>query len=119
MAFRVWVDTGEPISAIQSLKEYFRDGGVSIIKAAFTHTYFVHPDAVREKTPFFPDRVRRSREHYPKLDKGASATWDGGDGRARSSLMTTRERRWRGSVHRAQARPEVWLWPAPHLGQHP
>ena len=43
MAFRVWVDTGEPISVIQSLEEYFRDGGVSIIKSAFTHTYFVPP----------------------------------------------------------------------------
>lgn len=80
MTFRVRDHTGEPISTIQSLEEYFRDGGVSIIQAAFTHTYFVRPDAVREKTPFFPDRVRRSREHYPKLDKGASAKWDG-DGR--------------------------------------
>ena len=81
MTFRVQVHVGEPVSAIQSLEEYFRNGGVSIIQAAFTHTYFVHPDAVRAKTPFFPDRVRRSREHYPQLDKGASATWDGGDSR--------------------------------------
>ena len=81
MTFRTRVHTGELISAIQSLEEYFRDGGVSIVESAFTHTYFVHPDAVREKTPFFPDRVRRSREHYPKLDKGAGSTWDG-DGRA-------------------------------------
>ncbi len=36
---------------------------------------------VRERTPFFPDRARRSREHYPNLDKGAQATWDAGDGR--------------------------------------
>ena len=41
----------------------------------------MHPDAVRERTPFFPDRARRSREHYPKLDKGDRATWDAGDRR--------------------------------------
>ena len=81
MTFRTQVHVGEPVSAIQSLGEYFRNGRVSIIQAAFTHTYFISPDAVRARTPFFPDRVRRSREHYPKLDKGASATWDTGDGR--------------------------------------
>ena len=32
MTFRVRVHTGEPISAIQSLEEHFRDGGVSIIQ---------------------------------------------------------------------------------------
>ena len=81
MAIRTKIHVDEPVSAIQSLEEYFQDGGVSIIQAAFTHTYFVRPDAVREKTPFFPDRVRRSREHYPQLDKGARTAWHAGDGR--------------------------------------
>ena len=72
---------GALVSPIQSLEEYFREGGVSIVQAAFAHTYFVHPDAVREKTPYFPDRARQSREHYPGLFKGQSANWQAGDGR--------------------------------------
>ena len=81
MTIRVRIHVEDPISAIGSLEGYFRNGGVSIIQAAFTHTYFAHPDAVREKTPFFPDRARRSREHYPNLEKGARSTWRAGDGR--------------------------------------
>ena len=81
MTVRVRVHVEEPVSAIRSLEDYFRNGGASIIQAAFTHTYFAHPDEVREKTPFFPDRARRSREHYPHLDKGDRATWHAGDGR--------------------------------------
>ena len=69
------------ISAIESLEEYFREGGSSIVQAAFRHTYFVHPEAVRNKSPYFPKRARRSREHYPGIDKGKKATWKAGDGR--------------------------------------
>ena len=72
--------TGDLTSPIQSLEEYFRDGGVSIIQAAFAHSYFVHPDEVRTKTPYFPDRARYSRRHYPGLGKGQQAVWTG-DGR--------------------------------------
>ena len=68
------------MSAIQSLERYFREGGVSIVQAAFAHTYFVHPDRVREKTPYYPDRARFSRTHYPGLSKGSSTRWSG-DGR--------------------------------------
>ena len=68
------------ISAIESLEHYFRDGGVSIVQAAFAHTYFVHPDRVRKRTPYYPDRARFSRTHYPGLGKGRSAKWHG-DGR--------------------------------------
>ena len=64
-------------SAIESLESYFQVGGVSIVQAAFAHTYFVHPDRVREKTPYFPDRARRSRKHYPGLEKGREAEWQG------------------------------------------
>ena len=78
---RIRIHTGDLVSPIRSLTDYFREGGVSIIQAAFNHTYFVHPDAVRRETPYFPDRVRRSREHYPGLDKGESATWNAGDRR--------------------------------------
>ena len=55
-------------------------GGVSIIQAAFAHSYFVDPNAVRARTPYYPERARRSREHYPDLDKGNTTTWPG-DGR--------------------------------------
>ena len=69
------------ISAIESLENYFRNAGSSLIRAAFAHTYFVHPDKVRERTPFFHDRARFSREHYPGLPKGSFSTWSG-DGRS-------------------------------------
>ena len=76
----VRVATGISMSAIQSLERYFREGGVSIVQAAFAHTYFVHPDRVRDKTPYYPDRARFSRTHYPGLSKGSSTRWSG-DGR--------------------------------------
>ena len=69
-----------PISAIESLEHYFKIGGVSIIQAAFSHTYFVHPDKVRGRTPYYPDRARVSREHYPGMDIRSAAIWSG-DGR--------------------------------------
>ena len=71
---------GISISAIESLENYFRDGGVSIVQAAFAHTYFVHPDRVKERTPYYPDRARFSRRLYPGLGKGSSVKWPG-DGR--------------------------------------
>ena len=74
------IHTGDLTSPIQSLEEYFRKGGISIIQAAFAHSYFVHPDEVRAKTPYFPDRARYSRRHYPGLGKGQQAVWKG-DGR--------------------------------------
>ena len=78
---RILVHTEDLVSPIQSLEDYFHHGGVSVIQAAFAHTYFIHPDAVRNNTPLFPERVRKSREHYPGLDKGKRSTWNGGDGR--------------------------------------
>ena len=75
------IHSEDPISAIQSLEEYFREGGASLVQAAFKHTYFVHPDAVFRRTPFFPERARRSREHYPGIDKGRRTVWEAGDGR--------------------------------------
>ena len=74
------VATGLSTSAIQSLEKYFCEGGVSVMQAAFAHAYFIHPDRVREKTPYYPDRARFSRTHYPGLGKGSSTKWPG-DGR--------------------------------------
>ena len=74
------IHSGDLKPPIQSLEEYFRDGGVSIIRAAFAHSYFVHPDQVRARTPYYPERARRSREQYPGLEKGMWTVWPG-DGR--------------------------------------
>ena len=75
------VHDGDLVPAIQSLENYFREGGASVVQAAFQHTYFVHPQAIRNNTPLFPDRVRTSREHYPGISKGQNAIWKAGDGR--------------------------------------
>ena len=80
MTQHVEIHTGPIPSAIQSLQDYFEEGGTTVVHAAFKNTYFIHPDAVREQTPFYPDRARRSEEHYPKLRKGDNAVWPG-DGR--------------------------------------
>ena len=77
--FRIHAEDIAP--AIQSLERYFRDGGCSLVEAAFRHSYFVHPEAVRGRTPYFPERARRSREYYPGIDKGKRTTWHTGDGR--------------------------------------
>ena len=74
------IHNGDLVSPVRSLEDYFREGGVSIIQAAFAHSYFVHPDAVRAKTPYFPERARRSREHYSGFEKGRQAIGPG-DGR--------------------------------------
>ena len=60
-----------------ALEGYLRDGGTTVVQAAFEHSYFAHPDRVRGNTPLYPDWARRSRKHYPKLDKGAQASWQG------------------------------------------
>ena len=60
---------------IEAMEKYFREGGTSIVQAAFQHSYFVHPDTVREKTPYFPERARYSRRYYPGVQKGQPACW--------------------------------------------
>lgn len=69
--------TDSLVSPIESLEHYFRKGGGSIIQASFEHTYFVHPDKVRDKTLYYPYRARRSKRYYPGKDKGQSTTWPG------------------------------------------
>ena len=76
---RTHIRTGDLVSPIQSLDGYLQKGGVTIIQAAFEHSFFAHPDKVRAKTPRFPERARCSREHYPGLNKGDRATWKGRD----------------------------------------
>ena len=74
---RKCVHTGDLSPPIQSLESYLQKGGVTIIQAAFEHSFFAHPDKVRAKTPWYPKRARLSREHYPGLDRGDRATWNG------------------------------------------
>ncbi|MXZ02606.1 MAG: hypothetical protein F4Y88_02705 [Chloroflexi bacterium] len=64
----------------ESLEYYFRAGGVTIIQAAFSHSFFIDPESVRGNTPSHPDRARMSREHYPGKGRGQIATWQD-DGR--------------------------------------
>lgn len=66
---------------IETLEYYFRSGGVSIIQAAFSHSFFVSPSDVKARSPYFPDRARTSRKYYPGRDRGDTAHWSGGDGR--------------------------------------
>ena len=68
---------GELMPPVESLERYFRSGGTTILQAAFEHSCFIHPDRVRGNTPLYPDRARLSRQHYPGLDRGAQAIWQG------------------------------------------
>ena len=69
------IHQGKLTHPVEALERYFQCGNSSIIRAAFEHSYFIHPDAVREKTPYFPDRARRSREHYPDQGRREKAIW--------------------------------------------
>ena len=71
---------GDLENPVTALGNYFRNGGASIISAAFEHSYFIHPDVVRARTPYFPERARYSREYYPGLSKRSKTIWPG-DGR--------------------------------------
>ena len=68
---------GDLVSPADSLERFLRDGGTTLVQAAFEHSYFAHPERVRRNTPLYPDRARTSRVHYPKLPKGARTTWRG------------------------------------------
>ena len=83
---------GALTSPVESLERYLERGGTTIIRAAFEHSYFVHPDRVREKTPLYPDRARLSREHYPKRDRGDRSTWEGRE--VRLSDNSAAQRAW-------------------------
>ncbi len=46
------------------LEEYFRSAGVTIVQAAFAHSYFIHSASVKAKTPYFSDRASGSTFLY-------------------------------------------------------
>ena len=62
---------------IETLERHLRDGGITLVQAVFENTFFVAPALVRERSPYFPGFARKSREHYPGLDNGAAALWQG------------------------------------------
>ena len=66
---------GDLPSPIEALKQYFLNGGATLVQAAFSYSYFINPDSVREKSVYYPDRARVSKEHYPDTKKGQEATW--------------------------------------------
>ena len=71
------IHTGPLPDPIPVLETYLKEGGVSLVHAAFANTFFVSPSAVRARTPYFPDRARLSRQHYPGKRRGESADWSG------------------------------------------
>ncbi len=73
----VRVHLGDVPHPVSVLEDYFLNGGVSLIQATFANTYFIDADSVRNKAVYYPDRARRSRHHYPGLDKGRRAIWSG------------------------------------------
>lgn len=74
---QIWIEPWQgPLPApIDALEQLLREGGTTIVQAAFQYSFFAHPDAVRSKTPWYPQRARTSREHYPGRDRGDSAIW--------------------------------------------
>lgn len=68
---------GELVPPIQALEDYLQTGGTTILRAAFDHSFFVDPETVRARTPYFPDRARFSRKFYPGKGRGDQAIWDG------------------------------------------
>ena len=67
-------DLSHPVGMLVA---YFRKAGPSIIRAAFVHSYFIHPADVRERTPYFAERARFRRTHYPGVAKGQRAIGQG------------------------------------------
>lgn len=98
------IHTGDLVPPIQSLEKYFHTGGVSIVQATFAHSYFVHPDAVRAQTPYYPDRARYSRQHYRGLGKGESAVWPVDGRQIRLDDNQYAQNAWAGYTQRALAR---------------
>ncbi|MCY4369547.1 MAG: hypothetical protein OXF41_09045 [bacterium] len=69
--------TGVLFSPVEALEGFLQCGGTTILEAAFQHSFFVDSARVRAKTPFFPERARMSRKHYPGVGRGQQADWEG------------------------------------------
>ena len=71
------IHTGDLVPPIQALEGYLQQGGTTILRAAFEHSFFTSPARVRSRTPYFPNRARLSRKFYPGMGRGENAIWDG------------------------------------------
>ena len=76
---QIWIEPwqGPLPSPINALEQLLQQGGSTIVRAAFQYSFFAHPDAVRRRTPWYPERARISREHYPGGNRGDMARWQG------------------------------------------
>jgi len=69
------VHTGLLENPITVIEDIFKRNGLSLVQAAFKYSYFLDPQAVRERTPMFPGHARLSRAKYPGKRKGDEAKW--------------------------------------------
>lgn len=69
-------DLPEPIRV---LEEVLAAANTTVVEIAFENSFFVHPEEVRARCPYFPGFARKSNQHYPNLNKGAKTTWLGRD----------------------------------------
>jgi hypothetical protein len=65
-------DLHEPVDV---LLELLRVAGLMPEEAVLSYSFFIDPEAVRQKSPYFPDCARKSRAHYPNVDRGGRAVW--------------------------------------------
>jgi len=68
---------GQLPQPIPLLENFIRASGTTLIRAAFANSFFVDPEKVRQRTPYFPGFVRSSKQHYPGQSRGAQAKWKG------------------------------------------
>jgi hypothetical protein len=43
---------------VATLESYLAEGGVTLAQAVFANTFFIDPQRVRTRTPYFPDWAR-------------------------------------------------------------
>jgi hypothetical protein len=67
-------DLSDPVGVLEG---FIVASGRTLVQAAFEHSFFLAPDAVRHRTPYYPDRARLSRTHYPDLKRGQQGFWRG------------------------------------------
>ncbi len=71
-------DYRDPLpNPISVLEELLVRAGLSLVEATLRYSFFIDPEEVRARCPYFPDRARMSRQHYPGGARGARALWNG------------------------------------------
>ena len=75
----IWIEPwqGPLPSPIDALEQLLQQGGTTIVRAAFQYSFFAHPNAVRGRTPWYPERARTNQGHYPDRSRGSTAQWQG------------------------------------------